>query len=182
MSVTRLKKLSLVLGFVLPATLFAADDIQSDLRRCSALADDAARLDCFDALSAGIDKMSDARPPDAKPAPPPVDQAAVAATIVDQDPMSTAVPLDDSVGKDQIESATSEDKPTYVARLTRCEETGASKLTVFYLDNGQVWKQRNTGRLRMRDCEADIEINKDWFGFKMHIPSQKRTVRVSRIN
>ncbi|MDH3748241.1 MAG: hypothetical protein OER97_08530 [Gammaproteobacteria bacterium] len=186
MSVTRLKFLLLVLGVVLSATLHAADNIQSDLRRCGAMADDAARLKCFDALTAGIDNAGDnidaAQSLDTVQSPPSVEQEVVDVAAVDQDVKPTVVPLDDSVGKDQVETATRADGPTYVARLTRCEETGPSSLTVFYLDNGQAWKQRNSGRLRMRDCDADIEIRKDWFGFKLYIPSQKRTIRVSRIN
>lgn len=164
-----------------------------------AIVDDAARLVCYDSVSlppaaenAGAEpvesRAASAEAPEAEvataestrsgapevPGSAPADVSAPAGEAEVQ-------PLDDSVGKQQIEAAKQEDQPTYTAKLIRCAESGPSRLTFFYFENGQVWKQRNTGRrLRLRDCDYEAEMKKDVFGFKLRIPERKVNVRVAR--
>ncbi|NIL94901.1 MAG: hypothetical protein GTO71_10800 [Woeseiaceae bacterium] len=183
----------------LPAALLAESDLCAALERCVAIVDDAARLVCYDSIllppaaeNAGAEpvgsRAASAEAPEAEvatakstrsgapevPGGAPADVSAPAGETEVQ-------PLDDSVGKQQIEAAKQEDQPTYTARLIRCVESGPSKLTLFYFENGQVWKQRGSGRrLRLRDCDYEAEIKKDAIGFKLRIPERKVNVRVTR--
>ena len=184
----------------LPAPLLAETDLRPALERCVAIVDDAARLVCYDSISlppaaenAGAEpvesRAASAEPPEAEvatvestrsdapevPGGAPADVSAPAGEAEVQ-------PLDDIVGKQQIDASKQEDQPTYTARLIRCAESAQSRLTFFYFENGQVWKQGGSGRrLRLRDCDYEAEIKKDVIGFKLRIPEEKVNVRVTRV-
>ena len=54
--------------------------------------------------------------------------------------------------------------------------------TVFYLDNGQVWRQRLDGRMAYSGEDTAVEIKKNFLGFyKMRHIASDRSVGVSRI-
>ena len=54
--------------------------------------------------------------------------------------------------------------------------------TVFYLDNGQVWRQRLDGRMAYNGEDTAVEIKKNFLGFyKMRHIASDRSVGVSRI-
>ncbi|TCO75328.1 hypothetical protein [Chromatocurvus halotolerans] len=59
---------------------------------------------------------------------------------------------------------------------------GWSGKTLFYLDNGQVWRQRLSGRFRYRGDERDVVIESNSLGFHRltHVASG-RNVGVSRV-
>lgn len=60
--------------------------------------------------------------------------------------------------------------------------TGWEGNTVFYLDNGQVWRQRLDGRVTYNGDDTAVEIKKNFFGFyKLHHLDSDRSVGVSRI-
>jgi len=48
-----------------------------------------------------------------------------------------------------------------------------------YFDNEQLWKQSGAGRYRFSECDFDVTITKDFFGYKMKIDGGK-TLRVKR--
>lgn len=59
---------------------------------------------------------------------------------------------------------------------------GWSGKTVFYLDNGQVWRQRLDGRMVYNGEDTAVEIKKNFLGFyKMRHIASDRSVGVSRI-
>ena len=59
---------------------------------------------------------------------------------------------------------------------------GWSGDTVFYLDNGQVWRQRLQGRLPYSGDELDVVIKKNFMGFyKMTHIASGRSVGVSLV-
>lgn len=55
--------------------------------------------------------------------------------------------------------------------------------TVFRLDNGQIWKQRNDGRYRYRGpASPQVRIDKNWLGFyKMTLIDEDRGIGVTRL-
>ena len=54
--------------------------------------------------------------------------------------------------------------------------------TVFYLDNGQVWQQRRSGRYTYRGEDSSVVITKNSFGFyDMRLLEADRSVGVKRI-
>ena len=60
--------------------------------------------------------------------------------------------------------------------------TGWSGNTVFYLDNGQVWRQRLSGRVVYKGDDTAVEIKKNFMGFyKLTHLDSGRSVGVSRV-
>lgn len=184
----------------LPTPLLAESDLRPALERCVAIVDDAARLVCYDSiLLPPAAENAGAEPVESRAASAETPEAEVATAkstrsgapeVPGSAPADVSLPagetevqpLDDSVGKQQIEAAKQEDQLTYTARLIRCAESEPSRLTLFYFENGQVWKQRGSGRrLRLRDCDYEAEIKKDAIGFKLRIPEKKVHVRVARV-
>ncbi|KZX58206.1 hypothetical protein A3709_01690 [Halioglobus sp. HI00S01] len=55
--------------------------------------------------------------------------------------------------------------------------------TKFYLDNGQVWRQRLSGRYKHRgEPNPEIEITRNWLGFyKMTVLETDKSVGVSLV-
>ena len=74
------------------------------------------------------------------------------------------------------------EEPTAVtARVTKCTKGASNKKYVFYLEGGQVWKQVSDRRLYFRECDFNVTISKDFFGYKMQREGEKPKFRVSRI-
>ena len=59
---------------------------------------------------------------------------------------------------------------------------GWSGKTVFQLDNGQVWQQRQTGKLRYTGGDSTVVISQNFLGgYMLKHPDSGRTVGVKRI-
>jgi hypothetical protein len=60
--------------------------------------------------------------------------------------------------------------------------TGWTGKTVFYLDNGQVWRQRHKGRFSYEGGDYAVIINKNFLGFHVmtHVATSK-SIGVSRV-
>ena len=89
-------------------------------------------------------------------------------------------PLTDDVGLERVDPGR-QDNPEYSARVVRCDKNPQSGQTYFFLDNDQVWKQANYRRISVGDCDYEVRLSKDAFGYQLYIPSRDRTVRVARI-
>ncbi len=172
--------------------LFADDELGDGLAECREIEKNKQRLACYDALAA--DRAAPAGATDAVAATAlpavaaaPAD-AAAATTVVSTTEAEAAAsstepaPLSDEVAKSSV-SDEIEDKPRYSARVERCVTETRPDVTYFYMENGQVWRQSNSGRLRLRDrsCQFDVVISQTTFGWIMDIPSEKMDVRVRRI-
>ncbi len=138
------------------ATAVAQDDLATRLATCQAVTVESNRLACYDELAASIES--------------------------DAGPAAAPVALSDDVAK--AESKHSKvDQPEYAAVVTRCEEAKQERRLYFFMENGQVWKQSNAGRLRLKDkeCQFEVTIRKDTFGWILRIPSEDRKLRVRRV-
>lgn len=135
---------------------------KEQLAECRALEDDVERLACYDRVVSGTDASPE-----------------VAATSAAG---SSTVPLDDEIGKESLGFGAqgNEDKPVVLGRVVDCEGDSRSKY-LFYFDNGQVWKQTTSARIRWKDCDFEVNIEKDAFGYKMNRVGEKKTVRILRI-
>jgi len=59
--------------------------------------------------------------------------------------------------------------------------TGTKKFVLF-MKNGQVWKQKDDGRVRLPKGEFDVEIKKGMVGgYNMIVPTRKSLVKVKRL-
>ena len=163
---------ALVMMLCAPASAQDADELAA----CAKLEDPKARLACYDAASRRAPAPESAAEP-AKPAQPP-EAAQVMEAAEAQEP-EQAAPLSDAVGKEQLPVEDPNEGPVR-GTLTDCRE-GPTGKWYFYFDNGQVWEQRDNDRLRLRTCDFDVTISKDFFGYKMEMPNSGNKIRVARV-
>ena len=187
----RVRQRALLGAFVLfgvSAMACAAESTSAGLERCATIAEAGERLACYDELAgraAPAPAVTEtARPVAESPAVwPPVAEVA-------QKPAPAAVPLSEPVAAKTLDDIDSETNPSAIAdeaeellvraRVTRCEKD-ARKKYYFVFDNGQVWKQVSDKRLRYRECEFDVTITRDFFGYKMQVDGEKGRIRIDRI-
>lgn len=142
----------LVVG--VPSLLLAEDEI----RRCAAVNEASVRLSCYDKISGRQSKV-----------PEPASEQAVATSTLPVIP-----PEDLGMKKKKAEV------PAVNARVNRCSKDSRKKY-IFYIEGGQVWKQISDKRLNFKDCNFNVSIRKDFFGYKMQVEGSKSKFRVSRI-
>jgi len=157
--------------FILLITVFTSSgvaqsvDTVEELKVCAKMADHDARLACFDDLGERV-LREEQNPADIKPTQEKVAQPeAVAATP------TNAQPLPDDLGNPKAVE--------YVGLITSCKK-GRSGTWFFFFDNGQVWKDVNSRKLRFKECNFNATITRDAFGYKMRIDGEDRTIRVRR--
>ena len=143
-----------ILGTIalIASTMVHAQD-SSDMARCAELENADARLACYDEVI-GRSSSSPKEPN----------------------------PLTEEVGQEQLDS---KDKPdqepgAFAGRVTDCRQDADDKW-YFYFANGQVWKERNSGRQRFKDCDFEATITKDVFGYKMQIDGEGKKIRIGRV-
>lgn len=152
-----------------------AQGLQDQIDTCAEIDDSKDRLACFDALVTvkdGNDDSAAADPVDVPTAtPPPVAPSTKTETAQRSPPIIAPAPARDD----------DKDKDVFNVRLTRCTQTSASGRQVYYLDNGEVWRQSNSSRNNVRNCDTAVTIQKDVFGYKMLVPSENRSIRISPV-
>ena len=166
----------------LPLASFAAqaESLDDRLRACSKIESDAARLTCYDELTTARAAAS----PEPATAPEPVSGPE---PVREREPVTEVVgppPAPESLGAETLRQkdrgAEDKDEVEYAATVTRCSKRPDGRY-VFYFSNGQVWKQSKNDRVYFRDCNFDVTITKDFFGYKMQQEGEKRRIRIKRL-
>ncbi|MEM7278713.1 MAG: hypothetical protein AAF385_11370 [Pseudomonadota bacterium] len=138
-----------------PAVQAAEVDVRSALSECRHISDESERLSCYDAIEHALSEQT---------------------SNANNEALS-------QLGAEQLPGNSEQarrDNPPVNANVTRCTR-GSNKKLYFYLENGQVWRQKSDRRLRIKACEFNVEISKDFFGYIMkHIDEDVR-IRVSRV-
>jgi len=144
--------------FAFSAQLSIADEnITDQVMRCAAVDDASLRLACYDKIGGRQD---------------------LAPAIA-----SMPSPPTDGIGSEQLPKKAEQEKEAkgpVLARVNRCTKD-AHKKYHFYLDDGQIWKQVSGKRLSFKECDFDVVISKDFFGYKMQVDGEKSRFRVTRI-
>ena len=145
------------------------------------------RLGCFDALAAETTHAVATAPPptDALAAP----AAAVAVARSDSPPAEPAAgavpeaePISDEVGLSRIKGSNTPEPQQYSATVTKCEENKQSGQYYFFLENGQVWQQSQSGRLVYRAENPRVVIKRGMLGgYYLSVDGVNRRVRVKRL-
>jgi hypothetical protein len=152
-----------------------------ELKNCARTEDRNDRMTCFESLGKRVldQEVSDVPPP-RKPetivaAAPPVAPTKPATQM-------TQTTLPDDLGGSGFKKVTEEKKDeVWLAsgHVHRCRKT-RDDLWYFYFDGGQEWRQNSQGRYRFENCDFDVTISKDFFGFKM-VTAGGRKIRVRRV-
>lgn len=141
----------------------------TDLARCAGITTDAVRLACFDALARETGQSPDAE----AVAPASVERVASDAPGQAENEDAFGAELlgeREAFGLDEIES-----------RLIG-EFTGWRGNTTFRLENGQVWRQAEAGRLVFRADAPRVTIRRGAFGtYRLSVEGVNRAVRVRRV-
>ena len=182
----------IILGAIamMAATEAEAQD-SGGMARCAGIENAEARLACYDeAAGRGASTKSDSDaaeiallPAATRSEPQPLTEAPrnepQPATVA---PSSDPQPLTGEVGEEQLsgKSRPEREPDSFRGKVVECKQD-ASKKWYFYFDNGQVWKQRANARLSNRDCDFEVTITKDSFGYKMQIVGEGKKIRVGRI-
>lgn len=196
--VSRGNLLVLVAGCVLSFAVAAETSIEEDLNRCGKLEDQAARLSCYDEI---VDRKPESEPPTPAvaeeateaepPAPVVVETDAEAerasgqtATANAEDVAASQSENDErlaTLGEEQIGERKSEsEKLELTARVVGCKKDDFRRY-YFYFENGQVWKQKSERRLTYKECDFNITITRDFFGYKMLPEGETRRIRIARV-
>ena len=87
--------------------------------------------------------------------------------------------LDDEVGK---ESVSNEQRDTLSARgrLANCQR-GRSGKYVFWFDNGQIWRQKGNVTPNWKECNFEVTVSKDVFGYTMVRDGDSKKIRIERV-
>jgi hypothetical protein len=162
-------KTRIILALLVAGANAHADNLSDRVRECRAIGDDAARLACYDGLlSAAVSTA-----PTAPTAP-----AASVAEAASPPPAPASLGAETMRQKDRTGEAA--EKIEVSATVTRCGENADGRY-VFYFSNGQVWKQSKDDRVYFRDCNFDVTITKDFFGYKMQQEGENRRIRIKRL-
>jgi hypothetical protein len=90
-----------------------------------------------------------------------------------------APPLDDEIGRERLGPI---DGIQLVVRgqVVSCSKNPYGKY-LFTFASGQVWQQKDNKRVPWRECNFDVTIRKDVFGYVMQRPGEKKTIRIARM-
>ena len=143
----------------------------ADIKACAEVTDADARLACFDELAARVQHEEPAIA---------AEPAVAAAPAAAEEPEEDALP--DHLGGADFEEQAEDFKTHHQGTITECWH-GRDNRWYFRFSNGQIWRQSNADRLRLKECNFPATISRDGFGYKMRIEVQGRekTVRVGRV-
>lgn len=158
--------LVVILAIAAPSLSNALENVSDGLQRCALIGDATSRLVCYDQLGGRED---------------------LTAVKLDS---PLVLPLDDLSSGSMTErnAQQSKTKPRFepesesdIVKVKKCIKSGGNKKYVFYLEDGQVWKQVSDQRLSFKDCNFGVSIHKDFFGYKMQLEDSKQKFSVSRL-
>jgi hypothetical protein len=171
---------ALYLTLSLSGAMAEQDALQDELHRCAELPADAERVKCYDALAARSPQPAQTGAADRPEEPGPVEDSPVPPAPVSEPSSAQGVAITDDVGREQLDGGEDAEAAIYHARVTSCQKNSSGRV-FFFFENGQIWKQTDYSRFRYRECNFDVVLSRDTFGYKMKIADQKASYRVSRV-
>jgi hypothetical protein len=183
----------IALIFILTGSLASAQQGEPrDYSDCDGIAEDAARLACYDEVSrqrkAPPAELAPSRereviadePPEAPAEPAPVEPLPVEPSPAAASASEEVREVPEDLGLSPGERGEDTSKESFRARVVDCRLGNAGKI-YFIFDNGQIWQQSDERRVRLDDCDFAATISKDMFGYKLRPEDGGRGVRISRV-
>jgi len=175
--------------FAVSASQAADVDAMDALKACARIEDANTRNTCYDDLGkqALAEETESAEP--SPVAAEVVTETAVVAEVAAETAAETAVVAEaaatspaEKAAENPVLLATEDDKKKPIfGHVRKCQEA-SDRRWFFILESGEVWKQSGGKTRRFSDCDFDVVIRKDIFGYKMTIDGDEDTVRVRRHN
>lgn len=168
---------------VAASQLASGAGLPQELIACRALTSAVARLDCYDQAIDSHDNSVSAS--ENVPATAPAAAAATAPTAVEP---AEEISQEALFGKNMVEMQQSVQKATktqeideIISIVTKVRESATGK-AVIYLDNGQVWTQIDSARLRLSGYDK-VSIRRASLGsYLLYKDGSKTSMRVKRIS
>lgn len=200
---------ALVLGCAAPGQ--AQETVErAALEVCASLATPAERLACFEALAAMatagapepavpeadsenplIDSSTSAAPASPSPIVAPTAKVPAATTEpveelpepVEQTMRPAAPPAPESLGAEHLERDEPAREPEAVTATVRDVWKSGNRLLYFQFDNGQVWRQMESGYFSYpRDGEFEVTIRQGVMGdYQLRVHERGRMIRIVRV-
>ncbi|HRP35811.1 MAG TPA: hypothetical protein PLI48_08020 [Gammaproteobacteria bacterium] len=171
---------------VAPAAAQTETVIADQLVLCMQHEEDGARLACFDRLARRATAALEAgtslgAPVAGVAAARPAQPAAPAATARGPEAVPAAAPEAD-FGLEKSRAREAARQVDSIRSRVPGLFLGWTGDTVFRLENGQVWKQVESGSFGMRLENPEVEISRGWFGgYFLSVEGLNRRVRVERV-
>lgn len=165
---------SIIFGGALTITNVAHADQIQPFMDCTKITEDAKRLACFDVATK---KLID---------------SGVATTVVEREVQSKEKQIA-NFGKRQLRESPvkkirekqkkQEEKILKTVKLTVVDIAyTTTKKFVLFMENGQIWKQKEEGRIRLPKGKFEVEIKKGMVGgYNMIVPTKRTLIRVKRL-
>lgn len=180
--------------FALLAPLFAAAAASgqpvsgADLAACSERETDEQKLACFEALTER-QGVANGEAEDRAPAPVTANadsEGQPPASRQQSDAVDPALPgIDNAAGREHLDrpNASSEPEPEVVTATISKVTRGRNRHYYFHMDNGQIWRQMESGHVRYpRDRAFDVRISRGLMGdYQMRIGGDGRMTRIVRV-
>jgi hypothetical protein len=150
---------SCLLLAILGVSVARAEDVVAELKACARTSETDRRIACYEALGTRVLNED-------------------ASSI----PSTAAAALPDDVGGKEFRKQPERDAgdDTLRGHIVACTRSFDDKW-IFTFENGQVWKQADSSRVRYADCDFMASITKDYFGYKLQIDGSKTKTRISRV-
>ena len=171
---------ALFLTLLLSSAMAQQDALQDELLRCAGLPTETERVQCYAALA-----KRNPRPAETSAADRPEESTTVTDSPVPPEPVAEpssaqSVGITDDVGREQLDGGEDAEAAAYHVRVTSCQKNSSGRV-FFFFENGQIWKQTDYSRIRYRECDFDVILTRDSFGYKMKVVGKKSSYRVSRV-
>lgn len=160
-----MNRLMFVFSLLLTASAFSAEagELVKELKQCKEVTNSEKRLACFDAINVPLASTKESV----------VTQPEVAQ---EPEPTKTIILTKQEFGLKNIVK-----EPEYISlTVEKVKKNAYGELTV-YLKEGQIWKQKDGGALRLKTNDKVIIKTGAFNSFNMMKASGSRTMRVKRI-
>lgn len=177
--------LLLLAGCALPIS-GQAQSLESQIAECRQLSSDLRRLICYDKVGLTDSQVSNtdetATPQSSSPttAVRQAEPESAPEPVLAPSPNADEAEVPETLGGKRFSAKEKkQDEQSYRAKVVKCVKAGDERY-FFYFENDQVWKQVKRGNRRYKNCNFDVTINKDMFGYKMTIDGKRGSERISR--
>ncbi|MFK8019743.1 MAG: hypothetical protein AB8B86_08245 [Pseudomonadales bacterium] len=178
---------ALAFSLVLPVPALA--DTINELKNCARTQENTVRAACYEELGARVLRQDAQGSPSASAknqgggeeqasnvdmSPTPALSPTPSPATVKERTAPQAMP--DDLGKTRSDSDKVEE---YYAHVSSCQQAH-DKQWFYIFENGQVWKQVDRRRRHYKECDFDVTLSKDAFGFVFRVNGEGPKTRIRR--